>query len=88
MYDRDIRLAKHHVEYVKNADYIESDLRQELNSIRMKRDNEYHLKLDAATAEAFRLAFTIELATVGFGEDFEPTKSGRLLEELIDRFTG
>jgi hypothetical protein len=44
------------------------------------------LKLDREIAERFRDEFTTRLAKVGFGRDYEPTREGKLLENLIDRF--
>ena len=36
-------------------------------------------------AEAVRDALTVEMATKGFGPDYEPTAEGRVIEDLIDR---
>jgi hypothetical protein len=44
------------------------------------------IQLNRAEAERIRDYLTNELAALGFDEDYHPNQTGRMIEELIDRF--
>ena len=72
--------------YLSNTKFLPADLEKIVSDAEVTEGKERILKLDRDTAELFRDEFTSRLARVGFGEDYEPTREGKLLEELIDRF--
>lgn len=82
---RTVRLSKLDVTYLANAQFLPDDL-QRIVSGAQGDDDARLLELDRATAERFRDEFTTRLAKVGFGTDYETTREGRMLENLIDRF--
>jgi len=83
---RTIRLSKLDVSYLANAQFLSDDLARIVSGATAAHDDARLLALDRATAERFRDEFTTRLANVGFGADYEATREGKLLEELIDRF--
>jgi hypothetical protein len=83
---RTIRLSKLDVAYLANAQFLSDDLAQIVSTATVADNDARLLALDRATAERFRDEFTTRLAKAGFGPDYEPTREGKLLEELIDRF--
>jgi hypothetical protein len=83
---RRIDLTRSEVDYLNTAGLLPSDLLECLRDIRWRSGVAGTFKVSAATAEAFREAFTEQLAKAGFDEAYEPTAEGRLLESLIDRF--
>jgi len=44
------------------------------------------LKLTPDEAEQLRDFLTIQLAMVGFDQDYNPTPTGKMIERLIDKF--
>lgn len=44
------------------------------------------VRLDRAQAEKLRDCLTEQLARVGFDENYSLTKTGQMIEDLIDRF--
>ena len=83
---RTIRLSKLDVTYLASAQFLPDDLSRIVRGAKTADDDARLLEMDRATAERFRDEFTVRLAKVGFGPDYEPTREGKLLEELIDRF--
>lgn len=84
---RTIRLSKSDLTYLANAQFLTDDLNRIVGEAKVADEDDARLlELDRATAERFRDEFTARLAKVGFGPDYEPTREGKLLEELIDRF--
>ena len=83
---RSVRLSKLDVTYLANAQFLPDDLKRIVSGAQGD-DDARLLEMDPATAERFREEFTTRLAKVGFGTDYEPTREGRLLEDLIDRFS-
>jgi len=51
-------------------------------------DNKIKLVLTSHMAEKFRTIFTDQLAIEGFDESYDLTETGKILEDLIDRFYG
>lgn len=84
--DRDVRLSKSHMLYLRNAGDMPASLARLLESARQISDDEHMILVPHDIAEEIRSAFTDRLAKVGFDADYEPTSEGRMLEELIDRF--
>lgn len=83
---RTIKLSKLDVSYLSNAQFLPDDLARIVSGATAADDDARLLALDRATTERFRDEFTARLAKVGFGADYEPTREGKLLEDLIDRF--
>lgn len=83
---RTIKLSKLDVAYLANAQFLPADLAGIVSVAKAGTDDARLLTIDRATAERFRDEFTTRLAKVGFGADYEPTREGKLLEDLIDRF--
>jgi len=83
---RSIKLTKLDTAYFANAQFLPVDLAGIVSEAKAVDDGTRLLTIDNATAERFRDEFTMRLAKVGFGADYEPTREGKLLEDLIDRF--
>jgi hypothetical protein len=83
---RTVRLSKVEETYLANTRFLPEDLAQLLSVVGDAAEEGRVLRLDQETAERFRDEFTNRLARVGFGPDYEPTREGKLLEGLIDRF--
>lgn len=83
---RTIKLSKLDVTYLVNAGFLAADLTGIVSEAKAGADDARLLVIDRAIAERFRDEFTTRLAKVGFGADYEPTREGKLLEDLIDRF--
>lgn len=81
-----VKLSKVDLTYLMNAKFLPEDLERLVNTAETCHNEERVLKLDRHTAERFCDEFTDRLARVGFGPGYEPTREGRLLEALIDRF--
>jgi hypothetical protein len=84
--DRTVRLSKVALTYLANTKFLSAELDRIVSAAAEAADGDCVLKLDLDTAERFRDEFTSRLARVGFDADYEPTREGKLLEELIDRF--
>ncbi|MCU0972482.1 MAG: hypothetical protein MUF80_00755 [Burkholderiales bacterium] len=83
---RTVRLSKVALTYLVNTKFLSAELDRILSAAAEAAGGECILKLDPDTAERFRDEFTSRLASVGFDADYEPTREGELLEELIDQF--
>lgn len=83
---RTIKLTKMEAAYLANTRFLPDDLAQIVGIAETVDDEARLLKLDPDTAERFRDEFTTRLAKFGFGPGYEPTREGKLLEDLIDRF--
>ena len=73
-------------DYLEGAGFLPPVLLACLRGAQWRSATVGSLELPPATAEEFRGAFTEQLAKVGFGDAYEPTAEGKLLEDLIDRF--
>jgi hypothetical protein len=83
---RRVDLARSEVDYLKTAGFLPLVLLECLQGVRWQSEAAGTLEVSATNAEAFREAFTEQLAKVGFNEAYEPTAEGGLLEDLIDHF--
>lgn len=83
---RTVKLSEIEVAYLANSQFLPEDLAQKVDSAEAVDGGARLLKLDRDVAERFRDEFTTRLAKSGFGTDYEPTREGKLLEDLIDRF--
>lgn len=83
---RTVRLPKVGWTYLVNANFLPEDLERIVRTAEASDDEQHILRLDRDIAERFRDEFTNRLARVGFGPDYEPTREGRVLEDLIDQF--
>lgn len=83
---RTIRLSKVDLAYLASTKFLPEDLVRIVTSGAASDDEGRILSLDSETAERFRDELTTRLARVGFDANYEPTREGKLLEDLIDRF--
>jgi hypothetical protein len=74
------------VAYLTSTKFLPEELDRIIRSAGPSEKRWLTLALDLETAERLRAAFTSRLARVGFDGEYEPTREGRLLEDLIDRF--
>lgn len=86
MRQRTIRLSELDLTYLASTKFLPADLAQIVAMAETSEDEGRILRLDRDTAERFRDEFTTRLARVGFDANYEPTREGKLLEGLIDRF--
>jgi hypothetical protein len=85
---RTVRLSEIEVAYLTNTAILPVDLGETLQAAVRDKGKRWILTLSHETAERFRSELTDRLAKVGFNPDYEPTREGRILEDLIDRFSG
>lgn len=87
---RSVRLSWAQRAYLLRAEYLPEGLRRLVigDSAGTPRSGAITLEVDSELAERFRSAFTERLAEVGFGPNYELSREGVLLEELIDLFLG
>lgn len=83
---RTIRLAKMEIAYLANTQFLPADLARIVHLAETVDSQARLLTIDGDIAERFRDEFTARLAKVGFGLNYEPTREGKMLENLIDRF--
>ena len=83
---RCIELSRREVDYLQSAGLLSLAMLECLQNVRWRSETAGTLELSTAMAEAFREAFTEQLAKVGFDKAYEPTAEGRLIEDLIGRF--
>jgi hypothetical protein len=81
-----IKLPGREIHYLLNAEFLDPLQVEAVRAIEMSSDGSAVLELSRNLAEAFREAFTTELARVGFDENYDLTAEGRILENLIDIF--
>lgn len=81
-----ILLSGEELSYIKESEALGADLLEILRSAEAAAERTGGVQLSRSDAELFRSAFTTHLAVVGFDAEYEPTREGKLLEELIDRF--
>jgi hypothetical protein len=86
---RSIRSTPALISYLRSVGYVSAVLRETIEKpLNEPQEGAVALSLDDDTAERFRAAFTKRLAQVGFGANYELSKEGVVLEDLIDRFAG
>lgn len=81
-----VKLSKSEFDYLRHASFLEPEFKKSLEEARKQRGGSFLLDLSRDIAESFRDRFTLELARVGFDENYELTDIGEVLEDLIDRF--
>jgi hypothetical protein len=81
-----IRLCRQEIDYLINAKFLGPLQIEAVRDAESSNDGGVVLRLSRDSAEAFREAFTDELAKVGFDDKYELTAEGCILEDLIDRF--
>ncbi len=84
---RHIDLPRKHFEYLNGAGFLSSVQLGTVQDAKWRSVNSITLQLSDVVAEEFRDAFTDQLAKVGFDEAYAITEEGKLLEDLIDRFS-
>lgn len=84
---RNIELTQKEFNYLNGSEFLSPHLLACLRRAQWRSDTVATVELAHAIAEEFRTAFTEQLAKVGFDKAYEPTAHGRLLEDLIDRFS-
>ena len=81
-----IKLSPQEMDYLIKANFLKPLQIDAVRAAELANDSTAVLRLSRDSAEEFREAFTSELAKVGFGENYDVTPEGRILEDLIDRF--
>lgn len=82
---RSVSLSPAQLDYLSGATFLPPHLQRIVRAAEAA-SGAARLNLDVDVAEEFRSAFTIRLAEAGFDSDYEPTREGALLEDLIDAF--
>lgn len=82
-----VRIKRAELDYLLGAKFLEPALIRYLSDARWWSETTATLELESDVAERFCDAFTFELARSGFDEIYRLTEEGRMLEDLIDRFT-
>ncbi len=80
---RRVNLSASDVAYLRQAPLLPSDLQRQIAGAE---SSPLVLELSDQLAEECRDLFTERLAAVGFDASYEPTREGRRLEDLIDKF--
>lgn len=83
---RHVTLNRREADYLLRAAFLPQALLPWLQQVQWPTGQAGTLLIPEAAAEAFRDAFTEQLARAGFDENYAPNAEGRLLEALIDRF--
>jgi nicotinic acid phosphoribosyltransferase len=81
-----LKLSCEEIKYLHGADFIDPFLLDELRKAEVLVDASVVLRVSREAAESLRDTFTLQLAKVGFNENYDLTPEGRILEDLIDRF--
>ncbi len=79
-------ISTEELKFVRQLGSHDETLASLLKSVEAGRGGKFRLRLERFQAEQVRASLTELLAQAGFEEDYSPTKPGRILEELIDRF--
>jgi len=80
-----IKLSNREYNYLISSDFLPFDCQSLLRSIH-KMNSDYQLELQEDKVDTFRDLFGDRLQTFGFDKNYELTKEGELLEDLIDKF--
>jgi len=83
---REFRVSAPELELLRKAASRDEGLLRLLAHPRSTAGGGQILSLDRSEAERLRDCLTTHLAVTGFHKDYSLTDSGRMLEELIDRF--
>lgn len=81
-----IQLSSEQMQFIKRSSFLPTSLARVLDAAQFEGNEALAIYISRDVAEAFRSAFTDQLAKVGFNDDYELTSEGRMLEELIDHF--
>lgn len=83
---KDFQLSAEELEYLQNLTLIDESLRRDIQAVAVPQNRMVIIRLSRTSARLLTDYLTTELATVGFDIDYCPTKEGKILEDLIDRF--
>ncbi len=80
-----IKLSPEELTYLLRENFLEEPLMDLLRTTQ-RTSKAGILNLTEVQADEFRDAFSDRMQDVGFDESYEPTREGKMLESLIDRF--
>lgn len=78
-------LTNEEYDYIKNASFIPITLSKQI-IISEYISGKIRLLIPTDVADNMRDLFGIQLQIAGFDENYNPTKEGEILEDLIDKF--
>jgi hypothetical protein len=85
--DSKITLSSLEIAYLRDKCALDSELLEMLITAQPHADHRsYLVRVSQEAVGRFAEALTKRLARVGFDEKYEPTREGKVLEDLIDRF--
>jgi hypothetical protein len=82
-----IVLAQRELMYLRNMDFLSPELAKIVAEFRQAGGGQYRGAVSPELSERFRSELSERLARVGFDLDYEPTAEGKIIEDLIDRFS-
>lgn len=80
-----IRLSHDELDYLQSKQLLPSTIRSRITSADTT-SADYILEVSEDEADELRDLFGEQLQIEGFDQDYKPTKAGRILESLIDKF--
>jgi len=80
-----IELNKVEHEYLISSSFLPLDLKKMLNTNQRAGDS-HIVMITEEQADEFRDLFGEQLQLIGFDEHYNPTREGKILESLIDKF--
>ena len=82
---RALRLSKRERDYLLNTQFLTAEMREKILAAAPDCAGEFVLHTSTELAEEFGDVLTIRLAECGFDKNYEPTREGSLLENLISK---
>ena len=83
---RRVHLSGRQLAFLKANESLVGKFPKSLQEILAETENGTVFEVSGDDAESIRSALTLYLAEFGFDAEYEPTKEGQILEDLIDRF--
>ncbi len=84
--NHEFRVSAKEFEYLKHLPSLDALLARILGAAEVSHGDKVILRMSHTEAERLRDYLTMQLATIGFNEDYSVNDAGRICEELIDRF--
>ena len=81
-----VELSRIQADYIRGLEPSGDTMKRAIESFRNSNQDRVLIEVVPEVAEELRSVFTERLAQVGFGNRYQLTNEGRILEELIDLF--